>query len=383
MWKSPMKQEYRNQIDSGNNEFQANQCNCTEGEIALLFNSIKKELKTDKAYEEFFKQYNADSVDAFIENYASKKARYITYGEMLNKNSEQASIRRQDEAEERLWEIQRKKLFDLECQWRAETIKIPGVDITADFEYWEKNIANCPFLAQITEDEFELYLDYIASDDFFDFKMEYLWMNYNDIKGRYNEYGNLPPWYEYYDLRKGTGSFLILPDVRGEKEEYYLNIWRSYKAAEFDSKIKSVKKDARPFLKSYDIKVIEDFIKKFEDLRMHEYFKMYESELYKSNDEVERAFVTLKDADEEISLPCNTNWRASIIQAARSYEKRKLIEALRNAYSKYKYRLEVGISPETLDQEDDIEWIKEWSDEVKNKIINARVLNNEPADLNF
>lgn len=378
-----MKQEYRNQIESGNNEFQANQCNCTEGEIALLFNSIKKELKTDKAYEEFFKQYNADSVDAFIENYAAKKARYITYGEMLNKNSEQASIRRQDEAEERLWEIQRKKLFDLECQWRAETIKIPGVDITADFEYWEKNIANCPFLSQITEDEFELYIDYVASDDFFDFKIEYAWMNYNDIKGRYNEHGNLPPWYEYYDLRKGTGSFLILPDVRGDKEEYYLNIWRTYKAAQFDAKIKPVKKDTRPFLKSYDVKVMEEFIKKFEDLRMHEYFKMYESELYKCNDDVERAFVTLKDADEEIALPCNTNWKASLIQAARSYEKRKLIEALRSAYSKYKYRLEIGISPESLDQEDNIEWIKEWSDEVKNKIINARVLNNEPADLNF
>jgi hypothetical protein len=378
-----MKQEYRNQIDSGNNDFQANQCNCTEGEIALLFNTIKKELKTDKAYEEFFKQYNADSVDAFIENYASKKARYITYGEMLNKNSEQASIRRQDEAEERLWEIQRKKLFDLECQWRAESLKIPQIEITTDFEFWEKNIASCPFLSQITEDEFELYVDYIASDDFFDFKMEYMWMNYNDIKGRYKEHGSIPPWYEYYDLRKGTGSFLILPDIRGDKEEYYLNIWRSHKAAEFDSKIKPVKKDTRPFLKSYDIKVIEDFIKKFENLRMHEYFKMYEDELYKSNDEVERAFITLKEADEEISLPFNTDWRSSLIQAARNYEKRKLIEALRNAYSKYKYRLEVGISPETLDQEDNIEWIKEWSDEVKNKIVNARVLNNETADLNF
>jgi len=378
-----MEKEYKNQIDSQTIGNQTNEFVCTDDEFVKHFNKIKMDLKTDKTYTDFFNQYNSVSVEAFIENYASKKARYIIYGEMLSKSYERAAIRRQEEAEERLWEIQRKKLFDLECQWRAESVKIPEIEITADFEFWEKNIANCPFLSPITEDEFELYVDYISSDDFYDFKMEYAWMNYKDIKGNYNDDGRLPPWYEYYDLRKGTGSYLIFPDIRGDKEEYYLNIWRSHKSAQLENKIKPGKQDARPFLKSYDIKIIEEFIKKFENSRILEYFKIYEGELYKCNDEVEMAFRTLKEAEELISIQQNYNWKTALIQTARDYEKRKTIEALKSAYSKYKYRLEVGIAQETLIHEDNIDWIKEWSDEMKKKIILARTLNNEPADLNF
>ncbi len=379
-----MKKTDKNKMILKTSNVQTNEFVSNEAEIAKLFNEIKIELKTNKTLNEFFNKYNTISVEAFIDNYAMKKARYVTYGELLNKSYEKAAIRRQEEAEERLWEIQRKKLFDLECQWRADTIRIPEIEITADFEFWEKNIENCHFLSPITDDEFELYVDYISSEEFYDFKMEFLWMNYKDIKESYNEYSNLPPWYEYYNLRKGTGSYLILPDIRGDKEEYYLNIWRNHKAAQLDNtKVKKVKRDYRPSLKSYDLNMIEEFIKRFEDCRILEYFKIYEGELHKSNDEVEMAYRILKEADEVIQIQSNYNWKSAVIQTARKYEQKKTIEALKTAFSNYKYRRKCGIAQEILTREEDIAWLKEWSDDMKKKIIFARTLNNEPADLNF
>jgi hypothetical protein len=300
----------------------------------------------------------------------------------LNENS---TLRRQIEAEERLWEIQRKKLFDVECKWRAEAIYIPEIEITTDFEYWEKNIENCPFLTPISEDEFEMYIEYLLSEDFYDFKMEFVYMSYKSIKENYLENNSLPPWFEFYNLRKGTGSLITYPDIRGEKEEYYINIWQNYNSSRFkDKKTQSeLTHDTRPFLNSHELSIIEDFIKKYEDDKIFEYFQLYESELNKSNDEVDQAVKVLKESDETIAIESNYDWKSAIIQAARKFEKKKLAESMRVAYNKYKYRLQVGIAQESLTHESNIQWINDWRDEIKKKITKARQLINEPADLNF
>ncbi|MCX6151084.1 MAG: hypothetical protein NTX22_11200 [Ignavibacteriales bacterium] len=376
--KSPIQNTIGKNFSSTLNEENDN----SQGEAGKMLQEIKNELRTNPIYQDFFKNYNPLSVEAFIENYAIKKARYIGYGEMINKCYENAFLRRQIEAEERLWEIQRKKLFDLECQWRAEVIKIPEIEVTVDFEYWEKNIENCLFIPPITEDEFEMYRDYLLSEDFYDFKMEWKWMGYKEIKENHKEYGTLPSWYEYYDLRKGTGSFLVLPDIRGDKEEYYINIWRNNNSSKPKTK-RVIDPDPRPFLKSYDLSIIEEFIKKYEDHKTLEYFKIYEGELHKSNDEVEQALRVLREADEVVPMENNYDWKLAIIQTAKKFEQKKLSEALEAVFKKYSYRLKIGIAQETLSSESNIMWIKNWSNEIKQKIIKARVLNNEPADLNF
>jgi hypothetical protein len=354
-------------------------------EINKMMDKYKEELRTNKRYKEFFNKFNSSSIEDFIENYSLKKARYIIYGKMLKNLNENSTLRRQIEAEERLWEIQRKKLFDLECKWRAEAIRIPEIEITTDFEYWEKNIENCPFLTPISEEEFEMYIEYLKSEDFYDFKMEYVYMSYKNIKEIYFENNSLPPWFEYYNLRKGTSTLITYPDVRGEKEEYYINIWQNYKSSRLSTKRKpkELTRDTRPFLNSHELSIIEDFIKKYEDDKILEYFQLYESELSKSNDEVDQAVKILKESDETIPIESNYDWKSALMQTARKYEKKKLAEALRVAYNKYKYRLLVGIAQESLTHESNIQWIKEWRDEVKKKITKARELINEPADLNF
>ena len=360
--------------------------NKKQRDINNMIEKFKEDLRTSSRYKEFFNKYNPLSVESFIENYAAKKTRYITFGKMLNSFYENANLRRQIEAEERLWEIQRKKLFDLECQWRSEVINIPEIQITLDFEYWAKNIENCPFLSHISDEEFEMYVDYLMSDDFYDFKMENKYSNYTEIKETYKEYGSLPPWFEYFDLRNGTGSLLILPDIRGDKEEYYLNIWQNNNSAKLKNKSKKQREnshDLRPYLSSYDLSTIEEFIKAYEDSNVLEYFRIYENELNKSNDDIDQAVKILRESDEIIPIESNYDWKSAVLQTARKFEQRKLTEALKVVYEKYKYRIKVGIAQESLEHVSDIQWIKEWCDDIKKKIIQARVLNNESADLNF
>ncbi|MDP4173803.1 MAG: hypothetical protein Q8933_07535 [Bacteroidota bacterium] len=358
-----------------------------EKKIGAMINEAKKELKTNPIYKEFFEKYNPASIDSFIENYALKKTRYLTFGEMLKENEENALIRRQMEAEERLWEVQRKKLFNLECQWRAEMIKIPEIEITLDFEYWEKNIENCPFLNPISQDEFDLYYQYLLSDEFNDFNLDFLWMGYMEIKESIKENDNIPPWYDYFDNHMGTGSLLWLPDVRGEREEYYLKVWKDYNSPKDKASAKRKKKiknsDPRPNLYGHELSNIEEFIKRFENNKILEYFYLYEKELNTSNNELERALNILKEADEKVPIDQSEDWRSAVIHAAKRFEQRKLASACRQAYSQYLYRIKVGIAHEVHSSDSNITWAKEWSQQVKERIIQARTLLGEPADLNI
>jgi hypothetical protein len=363
---------------------QEKQINKKHTEVNKMIEMFKEELKNSSRYKEYFNKFNPISVEAFIENYAVKKSRYVTYGKMLNNLYENANLRRQIEAEEHLREIQRKKLFDIECQWRAEVITIPEIQISTDFEYWNKNIESCSFVGNVTDDEFELYINYLASDDFYDFKLEYKFLSYSEIKDTYKEYGSIPPWFEYYDLRRGTGSLLLLPDIRGQKEEYYFTIWQNnISKTKGTEKKRKTKRDLRPYLKCYDLSTIEEFIKEYEDTDVLEYFRLYENELSKSFDDIDQAVKILKEADEIIPIESNYDWKSAVLQSARKYEQRKLSESLKVVYDKYKYRLKIGIAQESLIQSKELKWIKNWNEEIKKKIIQARILNNEPADLNF
>jgi hypothetical protein len=356
-----------------------------EKRIGEMISEFKNDLRNNPKYKEYFDQFDPASVESFIENYSSKKASFITFGEAQRENEEKKVLRYLQEAEERLWEIQRKKLFNLQCQWHAELIKIPGIEISVDFEYWETNIGNCPLITPISDDEFNLYVDYVLYDEFNDFKMDFSWMGYQEIKDAYKKNQLIPPWYEFYDNRMGTGTLLVLPDIRGEKEKYYLEIWRNSKIRirakkQFTNLPAQVSK---PSITLYDDSVIEEFIVKFENSKILDCFRCYDREMKKSNDELEQALKVLQDADEDVQVEGNLNWREAVILAAKKYEQKKIAEALRQIYKKYLYRINFGIAQEIHSPEENVGRIKDWISQIKNEIIQGRKLLEEPADLNF
>ena len=102
----------------------------------------------------------------FVNYYARQKAMGIRFGVFYIRQNEKRDLKYYNEAEKNLWLIQQKKLFNQQCLWRAEKITLPEVEITADFQYWEEHIKVCSFLEPITEDEFNIFVDYFNDPNY-------------------------------------------------------------------------------------------------------------------------------------------------------------------------------------------------------------------------
>ena len=186
---------------------------------------IKAELKNNAWLKDYLLQTYPNARERFLDEYAGEKIRWLEYGEQQKEKLEDEDLQFYHTAFNKLEEIQQKKLFDVQCQWRAEKLVIPEIKISFDFGYWEKNILNCPFIEPITENEIDLYNQYMLSNNYENHIDWFLsWQNYEQIKLAYvseNENANFPEWYDFHNGRTGSSVFMLLPDIRGEKEEFY------------------------------------------------------------------------------------------------------------------------------------------------------------------
>jgi hypothetical protein len=354
---------------------------------------IETDLRTNPRYQEFFNRFRAYSVESFIKHYSFKKSMYLQYGEMYKETQERESLQFLEEAQERIWDIQQKKLFNLQCQWRAELIKLPGVETTFDFLYWEKHIKTCPFLDPITEEEFSLYVEYVLSDSYEDVRnIGVHWQNYDLIKSNYNDDDDdsmiVPEWYLLYDNRMGTSHLLSLPDIRGDKEEVYLTLTREHRRLEYEKKnalSPQPPPDTRPYLEAYNIQTIEDFIRKFEDKKLLMLCRAFEkSSSTDEEEELDASYEFLKSIDEPIELLECDDWREAINLTATHYRKKFIARECEPAYRDYLQRIELGIPFEVSDRELKRSNIIENLEEAQKKmLLEGRVLNGEPADFNF
>ena len=131
-----------------------------EIQMEIIRQQTEQELRINPAYHLFFMNYNEKSVDAFIRNYARKKATYITKGPSYMKAQEQEQLKYKVIAEEALWAIQQKKLFNLQCQWRAEQVRLKGIEHCAQFQLLSANIQYCPYITPLSKAEVNLYVEY-------------------------------------------------------------------------------------------------------------------------------------------------------------------------------------------------------------------------------
>ncbi|MFA6597343.1 MAG: hypothetical protein WCS69_06440 [Ignavibacteriaceae bacterium] len=360
---------------------------------AELEKEIEEDLRTNPKYQAYFEQYEKTSIDRFVEYYKKEKASWFKYGELYLKIERDRVLKYIDIAEKKLWEIQQAKLFDLQCLWRAEQINIPEIKTSYDFDYWEKAIENCPFIPPITQEEFDLYREYIITENadlsvvpyqftFFD------WQDYDKYKRAVEDdedEGEMPEWYLFYNNRRGGNPYLRLPDIRNEKEYYYRTLNHLYEEATTEPQQPSTEIDTRPSFDYYNDENLLDFVTRFEDAKIIEYAKcMHFSGEDEDDEELNDALETLKYAEEKIQLDSsNDEWRRAIITTANLYLKRKVYLALELAYKNYLRRLKVGIAFEIHESDKNIKWTRRMIEIVNKEILTGRKLNNEPEDFNF
>src|SRR5438045_2809039 len=102
------------------------------------------------------------------------------------------------------------------------------------------HILNCPFLDPVSEEDVAIYMQYLQSNNFCNNPFMYRqWQDYEQLKEAYttdNSDFAVPDWYEFHNGRTGHGTYMLLPDIRGEKEEHYMKIWREQRPSRLEAK---------------------------------------------------------------------------------------------------------------------------------------------------
>ncbi len=359
-----------------------------------IFELKKKEyledLNTNPKYKEVFDNYLPSSLDSFKIDYTLMKANLFLYGKFYIKLEEESVTKYYKAAQKRFWDIQQKKLFDLQCRWRAEEIKIPGIEVCADFESWGQHISICPFLPPVTQHEFDLYIEFISLNGIKEsYEWIYNWQDYEEFKENFEKDCETddcyPLWYKYHDSMMNLDYMHKLRDIRGEKEEFYLDIIREIRQKGNEEKNKGkppIVYDKRPGVHDDPNSVIE-FIELFEDAKLLKMHKALTRSYEADDDEVlNEAIKTLETADETMDMNFNDNWRRGILTAADKYKTKRIIKELKKYYNDYLFRLNINLPMEdTYDKETDTAAFKiQWR---KEDILKAREIRGEPGDFNF
>jgi hypothetical protein len=304
-----------------------------------LIRQYTDELYTRPCYREFFDQYHPESVHAFIREYARRKAQYRMAEEENTERSE-PELKWRCFAESCLAEIQQKKLFNLQCLWRAEQVHLDGIQTTADFLPLEFKIFSVPFLSPITEHELNLYLEYLMSvEKVTDHTCR--WQDYDRMKEAYQSHHpeDIPAWYRFYDTALGSTSLLSLEDKKGEAEKQILQ-----KVSYGSVPDRASMSDDRPRLE-FNYHTLEFFVYTFENKKIIRQF-LHAERFHPDIDNNKMLFDSwnmLLESDEEIPVSGSGDWKAVLIQTADQYRRKKTAQALTALFKEYNLRLSTGI----------------------------------------
>lgn len=325
-------------------------------------------LRTEPNYLNYFAQFDPESVERFINDYGKSKYYKYEREEYYKSRYEAYQTHFLSHAERYLEQILQKKLFNLQCLWRADQIELPLVDISDDFVYWSNNIRACPFIPPITEEEIDLCIRFLKEDiDWGHCNNPYaedIWQDYEEFKNQLFIDENqgtpeaeelrfyateMPQLYLFFDTYQGTTHLLRLPDIRGKKERVYKDEGRNIAYEERVAVLKAENKikvdengnivhktTALPILYSSDE---AKFIEAAEDERTKDLFKAYEHDRQSNHDlnyeGLEDDLETLKEFDEPIPIEAYSDWRFAVRMATYRFRQKKAAEMLPYVYDSY------------------------------------------------
>ena len=338
------------------------------------------ELYGNSRYWEFFKTFNEVSVHDFITDYASRKAYYLINGNRLIHKNEREQFRFREMAEHCLWEIQQKKLFNLQAEWRAGLVEPEGIFTTRDFFCWEKVIRKCTLITPISGEEVNLYLDYLESGQYREKAWFYHWQDYESIRHTPDGGEAIPAWYRFYDSKMGTDYLMMLPDKKGTEEKIYISRWKQFNGKISDGDLQeSMMYDGPGPDLQMNYETLDFFISTFESKNMLNYFRAAEKKPGDLRDEekLQDALRILQRAEKNIALPPAADWKEAVIKGANDYKISQIFANLPIVYDEYLFRINSGIAfTETSEDAVYREYLA-YSEQYKHQVKEGKRLFNE------
>lgn len=348
---------------------------------------IKHALETEERFVNYFQGFLPSSVSMFITSYAQYKREWLQYGERCRQYLEGEATQWIDEAWLHLGIIAQKKLFDLQCLWRAEKISIPEIRICHEFQMWAEHVLDCPFIEPVNEDDVALYIQYLHTENV-DLDVDHIsgyYQDYGHLKDAYNNQDStneLPEWYDFHMSRTGTGVYLTFPDIRWQKELHYIHLAAEARKKELNEpEPVPYVPDNRPFLNFYDKEQLDYFVKTFESREVFSLYEAFTERMERINNAESYLEIvkTLLNVGEPVPMYAHQDFAAGIINCYNRYKVRKIIEFLPVVLEQYQMNRALNIpNAEQPDSHyDDI--FKLYAD----AILRGRKAAGEPEDFNF
>jgi hypothetical protein len=347
---------------------------------------IIDEMKADERYKAYFAPYEEKAVHNFIEKYADARATLEVYGDFTKHRQESVIDDYHMAAWNALIEIQFKKLFDLECQWRAEQLThLPDVLVTMDFSRISKNILLYDGILEVSREDVELYQQYLRQEPSqIIYTLYYVnYPDYEEVKDFYaKESDTYNDYLNFHNSRTGNNGLLLLPDVRGMKESKYLDAARDFNGSNAKTKNANnpAQKNAKKYLSASDEELIR-FGKHFGDKKTVNFITDRWNWVREKPDIIFTwAFEYLRDiAPEKVPIKANDDWKYGLYYAALKHRNEKISDILPSVHEEYLLKKAMGML-ETSNKEDQDSDISEI---FKKSILQGRELLGEPRDFNY
>ncbi|MBC7448195.1 MAG: hypothetical protein H7330_09065 [Hymenobacteraceae bacterium] len=384
--------------------------------LSALFQA---ELQASPTFQRAMKPYFAGGHVHFAAFYANAKTVAYLKGPLALQRQEERFLEYREAAAEHLWEIQQKKLFDLQCQWRAEQVTLPGIRHAHEFEQWGTYLKECPWLPPITAEEVAVYEAYLRSGRY-EPERNWAWQGYDNYRraaGLSSDEEDadeeeadeeeaaaesarraLPAWYVFHNAYTGAGALLALPDIRGAKEQRYLDLTNADKEEKLAAQCAAGNfADSLPWPPfSLNIHNIGPYFDQFEptaDLpRLHRWrtaASAYDAHKWGVvSDATHWMDRALKEAAEPWPIAANADWRVAVAETGIRYWAHQLAEVIGGVWREQEQNRALGL-PVTPPKQygarppfAEIDWAEEESYYPK-FILRGRELAGELRDFNF
>ncbi len=372
--------------------------------IARLEETFLAELKQNQKAHAWAKQYNTfkskdeeEQLEQFFFYYAKAKAAVVNHSKIyLDELEQEHELKFRKETEDAFKSILQWKLFSLQCQWRAELIKIPDVQHAKQFEYWEEDLHFCPYMPDVTPQDIAHMQDYLRTHHVRHWEAIYDAQRYETVMRQvFDENEKYPNrWFRYMHKALGDASPLLLPDLRGAKEEKYIEIAEEAKRKEREAKGEKPYQPKPPTHKHmpYPHQFYYGFAEHFEDPWFAALLKYLDdrntAERAKNiHDETQDVdMVILQNAGEPIYLEEGREWDDAILHASLVYKHDKIAEGLDVLYQEYLFFKETGIGGRKSERQIEPDGTDFWMllcKRAEDKIMQGRRLLGEPEDWEF
>jgi hypothetical protein len=352
-----------------------------EERIEKLKAKLVAQYKKDDRFIGLSDEYTEESVKSFIETYASYKASLQQNGNPHKENARMERERMEKLAIKCLAEIQHKKLFDLECQWRANRIKLPRVEISEDFNVLAENILQADVPEQITFYDIEFYQQYLVSPEADLYHVGPLYPYFGTVKDAFenddNDHeGAIPIYFKYHMQKTGSDSYLRLTDIRGKKEGFYEKLfYQNQKKKNTPQPV--TEKPLKPSLSTMDEEIAR-VAAQFDSKKLARFIRNFNESNSNSFVKVDFAFLYLSQQTETIPIESGDNWRESLYIAYKRHEYKCLSAILPQVWEEYLMKKKMNVAFESDQQM----WQKRREMTAK-RILEGRLLNGEPANFDF